>query len=83
MSALHTYTVHVTVLAKNDLQAWSTAYAIAGSDRVLVSVTDADDWAEHVTDRERVGTGRRVHHDCSMLGAYPIEDVHPFPLVSA
>ncbi len=91
MSAMHTYTVHVTVLAKSDQQAWETAYRLAG-DRAVVSVTDADDWAEHVTDclcpacgkpvdRERVGSSHRIHHACSVMAPYPIQDTNPFALV--
>lgn len=88
----HTYTLHVTFEAETDAQALLVRDGLAalmpGIPATDLHLTDADDWAEHVTpcnfcsapvERQRAGIGSRVHAHCApMIGAsdYPIVDTH-------
>lgn len=83
----HTYTVHVVFEAEDDQAAWEIAKRLPVH-TPYVYVTDADDWAEHVPEeglcsvcgktvnRERTGTGERMHVNCAQFNdPYPIVDV--------
>lgn len=92
----HTYTVHLLITATGDEDAARLAREVRDGAQARTSIhamtlTDADDWAEHLdldnpaacqscggpANRTRVGTGRRTCATCAgtRAGTYPVVDV--------